>query len=263
LQEYVVGETLAKEVKEAKEAMTTAASAASTAVSKTVTTTSNVIPQAGTNISITQPCAYVKAGDIMMAVLNSTVNSDENSPVLATIVGGKLRGSVLMGQFTLLKQQVLISFNKMNMPGKPQSIGINAVAIDPLTARTALADCVNNHYWLRYGTLFASSFLSGLADAISQQGSQTAISSGGILVTHSPLTALQTVAVALGAVGSQYASVLGSNFTRPPTVYVYAGNSIGVLFMQDLTDIPDFCCPDVDKSCNTVGAGLGCSCSRY
>lgn len=209
------------------------------------------------------PCAYVKGGEIMMAVLTSTVNSDENSPVMATIVSGKLRGAQLIGQFTLLKKKVMINFNKMNMPGKPASIGINAVALDPQTAHTALADCVNSHYWLRYGTLFASSFLSGLADAISQQGSQTSIGSGGILVTHDPLNTAQTIAVALGAVGSQYSSVLGSNFTMPPTVYVYAGDSIGVLFMQDLTDIPDKCCPDIDKSCNAIGGVAGGCSARY
>jgi intracellular multiplication protein IcmE len=207
------------------------------------------------------PCAYVKGGDIMMAVLDSTVNSDENSPVMATIVSGKLRGAKLIGQFTLLKKKVLINFNKMNMPGKPASIGINAVAIDPCSAQTALADCVNNHYWLRYGTLFASSFLSGLADAISQQGSQTSTGAGGILVTHDPLSTGQTIAVALGAVGSQYASVLGSNFTRPPSVYVYQGDSIGVLFMQDLTDVPRQCCPPDDRTCNAVGTGAGGGCS--
>ncbi len=149
----------------------------------------------------------------------------------------------------------------MNLPGKPSSIGINAVAIDPQTADTAMADCVNNHYMLRYGTLFASSFLSGLADAISQQGSQVSTGSGGILVTHDPLSTAKTVAVALGAVGSQYASVLGSNFTRPPTVYVYAGDSIGVLFMQDLTEVPSTCCPDVDKTCNNVGKAAAGACA--
>lgn len=205
-------------------------------------------------------CADVKAGDIMMAVLTSTVNSDENSPVMATVVSGKLRGAKLIGQFTLLKKKVLINFTKMDMPGKPASIGINAVAIDPETAHTALADCVNNHYWLRYGTLFASSFLSGLADAISQQGSQVSTGAGGILVTHDPLSTGQTLAVALGAVGSQYASVLGSNFTRPPTVYVYDGDSIGVLFMQDLT-LTDQCCSDVNKTCGTTGQG--CVASHY
>ncbi|MBA2654553.1 MAG: hypothetical protein H0U71_05755 [Gammaproteobacteria bacterium] len=237
------------------------------ATATTTTTSAGTIVKTATTSPVaiggpTLECAYVKGGDIMMAVLTSTVNSDENSPVIAQIVSGKLRGGKLIGQFTLLKKKVLITFNKLNMPGKPGSLGINAVAIDPETAHTALADCVNNHYWLRYGTLFASSFLSGLADAISQQGSQTSTGAGGILVTHDPLSTGQTVAVALGAVGSQYASVLGSNFTRPPTVYVYAGNSIGILFMQDLTGFPSDCCPDVDKTCNNLGAGAGCI-TRY
>jgi intracellular multiplication protein IcmE len=203
-------------------------------------------------------CAYVKAGDIMMGVLNSTVNSDDNSPVIATIVSGKLRGAKLIGQFTLLKNRVLINFTKMNLPGKPATIAINAVAIDPQTAHTALADCVNNHYLLRYGTLFASSFLSGLATAISQQGTQIAVGPGGIMITRATLNTPQTLAVALGTVGTQYASSLSSNFTRPPTVYVYAGNSIGILFMQDLVDIPAICCPDIDKTCNGIGSSMGC-----
>ena len=216
------------------------------------------VPAVGPGGAVTpETCADVKAGDIMMAVLTNTVNSDENSPVMATIVSGKLRGAKLIGRFTLLKKQVMVNFDKMDMPGKPASIGINAVAIDPETAHTALADCVNNHYLQRYGGLFASSFLSGLADAISQQGSQTSISTGGILVTHDKLSAGQTLAVALGAVGSQYAAVLGSDFTRPPTVFVYAGDSIGILFMQDLT-VTDQCCPDIDKTCNISRGGQVC-----
>lgn len=254
-QQFVAGEA----PKEITAVATTATAAATTAAAAAVV--GGPVSGSGATAATDVPCAYVKGGDIMMAVLTSTVNSDENSPVMATIVSGKLRGAQLIGQFTLLKQKVLINFNKMNLPGKPASIGINAVAIDPNTAHTALADCVNNHYWLRYGTLFASSFLSGLADAISQQGSQTSTGSGGILVTHDPLSIGQTFAVALGAVGSQYASVLGSNFTRPPTVYVYAGDSIGVLFMQDLTEVPDKCCPNIDKTCNAIGsAASACGC---
>jgi intracellular multiplication protein IcmE len=181
---------------------------------------------------------------------------------MADIVSGKLRGAKLIGKFTLLKEKVLINFNKLSLPGQPSSIGINAVAIDPDTAKTALADCVDTHAWLRYGTLFASSFLSGLADAISQQGSQTSTGAGGILVTHDPLSVAQTIGVALGAVGSQYASVLGSNFTRPPTVMVYSGDSIGVLFMQDVNDIKKGCpCKDDDRTCGG-GSGLG-TCVRH
>lgn len=251
IQQYVAGEP----PKEQAVGVTTT----TTVAGKTVTTSTTT-----NGTTSTDQCAYVKGGDIMMAVLTSTVNSDENSPVMATIVSGKLKGAKLTGQFTLLKQKVLINFNKMNLPGKCQSVGINAVAIDPETAHTALADCVNNHYWLRYGTLFASSFLSGLADAISQQGSQTSTGAGGILVTHDPLNTGQTIAVALGAVGSQYASVLGANFTRPPTVYVYAGDSIGILFMQDLSNssVPIECYPDVDRTCNSAGSGAACV-ARY
>lgn len=243
-QQYVEGEA------PKKEEVAGATTAMVVPPTTTATTTVAAAKAAAGGVSEVE-CADVKAGEVMMAVITSSIDSDENSPVMATIVSGKLKGGKLIGQFTLLKQKVLVNFNKLDLPGKPASIGINAVAIDPDTAHTALASCVNNHYWLRYGTLFASSFLSGLADAISQQGSQVSTGAGGILVTHDPLSVGQQVAVALGAVGSQYASVLGSNFTRPPTVYVYDGSSIGILFLQDLT-LPTQCCPEVNRLCGAA-----------
>jgi len=115
-------------------------------------------------------------------------------------------------------------------------VAVNAVAIDPDTARTAVASDVNNHYMLRYGTLFASSFISGLASAVAESGSTTVQEPFGTSVTTNPTTsATQKAIIALGNVGTQYASVLGQNFNRVPTVTVNSGAGIGILFMADLT----------------------------
>lgn len=182
----------------------------------------------------------IKAGTVLFGVLDTGINSDQDSPILATIIQGELKGARLVGNFTRRDEKVLVTFKTVSIPTVKNSIGVNAVAIDPEEARTALASRVDNHYFLRYGTLFASSFLSGLSSAITQSGSTVSTNANtGIVVQNTPkLNTGQKALVALGNVGQQYASVLGKNFTTPPTVTVDPGVGIGVLLMQDLT-IPE------------------------
>ena len=86
--------------------------------------------------------------------MDTSVNSDEQGPVLATIVSGKLKGAKLIGSFSGPSQnsdKITLSFNTMTIPGGSGSISINAYAIDPNTARTALAKRSSlpcgNAYW--------------------------------------------------------------------------------------------------------------------
>lgn len=177
----------------------------------------------------------VKAGSVMFAVLDTGINSDEVSPILATIVQGPLKGARLLGQFSRTDQKVLLSFSTMSLPVLPTSIPINAVAIDPDTARTAVSSSVNNHYLLRYGTLFGSAFLSGFASAVAQSGATVVPqNNANAIITQPPLDTKDKVAMALGSVGTQYSAEMGKNFTTPPTVKVDSGTALGILFMADL-----------------------------
>lgn len=176
----------------------------------------------------------IKAGTIMFAVLDTGINSDEKSPILATIVTGPLKGSKLIGNFTRVDKKVLIKFSVINVPHFTHTFGVNAVAIDPNTARTAVAGYVNNHYLLRYGTLFASAFLSGLSQGILRSGA-TQFCFIGCSTTYKKLSPGEYVAVGLGNVGTQYAGVMKQNFNTPPTVKVAGGAGIGILFMSDVT----------------------------
>lgn len=177
----------------------------------------------------------IKAGTVMYATLDTGINSDERSPILATIVAGELKGSRMIGEFTLVGETVVVAFNKINIPALSTSSACKAVAIDPDTARTALAHDVDNHYLLRYGSLFASSFVSGFASAVTSSGSQSSSGAGGLVVTHPALTIGEQIAAAVGAVGTAYATIMGANFQTPPTVRVEGGASIGVLITDDLT----------------------------
>lgn len=177
----------------------------------------------------------IKSGTVMFAVLDTAVNSDEPSPVLATIVTGPYKGARLIGQFPQrVNKKVVLSFNSINVPSLAKTIPISAVAIDPETARTALASGVDNHYFQRYGSLFASSFAREYAKATEESGSTTTF--GGLVVsqTNPQYSVGDKVAMGLGGVGSQFAASLGSMFNRPPTITVDSGTGIGILFMGDV-----------------------------
>lgn len=180
----------------------------------------------------------VKAGTVMFGVILTSINSDEPGPVLGQIVVGKFRGGKIIGSITNEGQKVLLTFNTLNLPGLPVTISINAVAIDQCTARTAFSSCTDNHYLMRYGSLFAAAFLQGYGQAFQTSG-QTVISTGLATATTTPvLSPTGKFLVALGNVGTRYSSVLGNLFNTPPTVHVYSGTAMGLLFLSDVPPLP-------------------------
>lgn len=177
-----------------------------------------------------------KAGMVIFAVLDSEVNSDENAPAMATIIHGPLKGSKIIGNFSRVDKKVLLQFSVLSVPKLTNSISVNAVAVDPNTAKTALASSVDNHYMLRYGTMFATSFISGLAGAVQNSGARTDSTQGvGTSTTMPTLDMMQKLLVGLGAVGQQFGAAMAPNINIPPTIKVKAGTSIGLLLMSDLS----------------------------
>ena len=179
----------------------------------------------------------IKAGSVLFAVIDTSIDSDEDTPIMARIVAGDLNGSKLLGTFTRKHKKLLITFTMLSSPDYPKSIALNAVAIDPNTARTAIDGRVNSHYLLRYGTLFASSFLQGMSQGIMNQGVSSDCLFGGFGCTlkPTPLSVNQQIAVGLGQVGTAYSQHMGQSFNRPPTIRIGAGTGVGVLLMSDLT----------------------------
>lgn len=121
----------------------------------------------------------IKAGTILYASLDTAVNSDEPGPVMGTIVQGDYKGAKIVGALQSAQstdnrpEKIILSFTTLSPLDAPASLSISAVAVDPDSARTALASDVDHHYLLRYGTLLASSFATGYAKVISSQGSST------------------------------------------------------------------------------------------
>lgn len=205
----------------------------------------SLVPGATGNLNASNGPGLIKAGDVLFAVLDTSVDTDEQGPILATIVSGKLNGAKLIGSFTLPSNadKMVISFNTMSVPGAAKTTSINAYAIDPNTARTALASRANHHYLSRYGSLFAATFLEGFGNAF--QSANTTISIGGTggQPTNTTISngvgrsTLENAVIGLATLGKSWGQVAQQKVNRPTTVQLYSGTGIGVLFTQDLQSI--------------------------
>jgi len=184
----------------------------------------------------------VHAGEIAYAVLDTAINTDEPGPVKAHVVQGALKGATLIGKIEAgpHAKKAGLHFTIASSPQWPKSTAVDAWAIDPGTARTALATHIDNHYLLRYGTLFASSFLSGLSDALLKGGQNQQIIPGisGPVVKTDAFTKKQLIMAGAGNVGKQAAANMTGTVNRPPTITIRAGLGIGILFITDMVKKP-------------------------
>lgn len=199
-------------------------------------TASTTNPQAPTTSQTTKTETLSKAGTVLNAILETGINSDEPSPVLAKIISGELKGTTLIGQIGQVGEKVVVQFSTANIPSMPNSVKINAVAVDSNTSRTALASDVDRHYFKKYGIMFAASFLGGFADAISQSNKTSVLSQlGGATVVQGPMSSKDINRQALGSVGKAIASSTEKETENlKPTITVNSGMAIGILLMDDL-----------------------------
>ncbi|MCD6055974.1 MAG: hypothetical protein K0R12_936 [Gammaproteobacteria bacterium] len=179
-----------------------------------------------------------KAGDILFGVLQTEVNTDQPGPIMATIEVGPYKGAKLLGSVKKggkWANGAILEFSTMTLPHYQNSIDVSAYAIDSDTARTAMASDVDHHYVMRYGALFASSFMAGWADAIAQSGTTTIQYPDGTQQTyHQPLDHNDKLAYALGEVGREASDEVDELFDRPTTITIYSGTGIGILYMKDV-----------------------------
>ena len=209
------------------------------AAAQAASTTAAGASGAAGNTAVTSTPIY-KAGDILYAILETSINTDEPGPILAKIVSGPLKDARIIGNLTLAgeyAQKVMLQFSVINIPNMPNSVPFSAVGIDPDTARTALASNVDNHYLLRYGTLFASAFMEGMSQAvlssINNPGFET--DGNGVIVGSSVTpTVRDQIISGFGQVGQQL-SEKSNLFNRPATITVDSGTAMGLLMLQDFS----------------------------
>jgi intracellular multiplication protein IcmE len=128
----------------------------------------------------------------------------------------------------------MLNFILMNEDSWERSKNVTAYAIDPDTARSVLASDVNYHYMMKYGAIFATSFVQGYASAIQSSASTSTTGIFGTSTTHPELSPSQKLATAIGQIGTNLGSVTQNYTNIPPTVTVDSGVSLGILFMADV-----------------------------
>lgn len=186
----------------------------------------------------TDSSLQLAVGDMLYAVVDTGVNSDVPSPVMATVTSGKLKKTRLIGQFKRFDERLVLTFNRALLPGG-ESVQLNAYAVDPNTTHASVASSSDTHFFERWGGLIASAFLEGLGDAKRFSGSQSTIYGYGNGVNGTTdqmvwndYSVQDQVWIAAGKVGEKAGRILERGFDRPPTVYLDAGAPIGVLIMD-------------------------------
>ncbi|EOZ2859350.1 TrbI/VirB10 family protein [Pseudomonas aeruginosa] len=191
------------------------------------------------NSQQTPALKLARAGDLQCGQVDTAVNTDEPGPVLATIwQEGELKRTKLLGKIETGQnaQKATLHFTNANIPGVNGSVQVDAYAVDPNTARTALATDVDNHLFQRYGLFIAATFLEGYGTAIMQAGQnqQLVASPSGTVVQTDALDNTQILSAAAGNVGKRVADSLADGVNRKPTITIDSGTAVCFLFMNDI-----------------------------
>lgn len=197
----------------------------------------DVMDSNGSN-ELAEPNKTIPAGTIYYGEVISEINSDMTSPILAEITEGPFKGWRLTGSFNIPQgsKGLLLSFNKfVNLEGK--EFTISALAIDGLEGQSLIASEVNPRLLQRYGPVFATSFLAGLAQSLSQPRSTIAgIGSTQVLVEE-PSTLEQAGYAGLSNSFSAISSDIANYIPKGPLITIKSGYPLGILFTNSATNL--------------------------
>jgi type IV secretory pathway VirB10-like protein len=190
----------------------------------------------GETAEVPSPGLNIKPGDLLYAVIDTGVNSDVPSAVLATVSAGQYRNTRLLGKFQRFDERLVLAFTSAVLPSG-ESVQLEAYAVDPATSEASVASSVNTHFFSRWGGLVASAFLEGLGTAKRYSGAQSTIygTSSGETTDHmvwNTYSPADQAWIAAGKVGEKAGKVMERNFDRPPTVYLDSGTPVGVLVLS-------------------------------
>ncbi len=186
------------------------------------------------NTNLTPQENTFKTGDLLYAIVDTAINSDVNSVVMATIVSGTHKKAKLIGSFARFDKRLVIQFNRAVLLDGTET-PIEAYAIDPKTTEASVASRVNTRFFSRWGGLIAASFLEGFGEATQMSGAESVDNvfgeSTGSMVFSNYSVADQAW-IAAGKVGEKVGEIFTQNFNRPPTVYLDMGSAIGILIIN-------------------------------
>lgn len=186
-------------------------------------------------VSASAAALGIKPGDLLYAIVETGVNSDVPSAVMATVASGKHKDARLLGSFQRHDERLVLAFNRAVLPSG-ETFQFEGYAVDPATSEASVATSVNTHFFSRWGGLIAASFLEGLGEAKRYSGAQSTIYGVGNDTTDQMVWNEYSLSdqawIAAGKVGEKAAQIFERGFDRPPTVRLESGSAIGVLVLN-------------------------------
>lgn len=175
----------------------------------------------------------VPAGNIAYAQLLNDLNSDVDGPALAQVMSGPFEGGRAIGDFEKQDEYLTLNFKRIIKDGV--SYSINGIALDEETTLAAHQTDVDHHYFQRIVLPAAAAFLTGYTASVAETGQTTTTTPGGGVATDIPEPdAKESLMEGATQASTVIANVLNEGQSRPITVYVARGTTMGILFLDSV-----------------------------
>ena len=182
---------------------------------------------------------YVAAGDVMYGEVIATVNSDAQMPVLVEVTTGKYKGARLRGTFATdnVSGKLVVSFSQMT--NGDVTVPVSALAVDGYTSDTSVRSGIDRRYLKRYGTVFATTFIEGVAEGLAEPEKTVLTDQNG---NNQIVEEKRTTEESLWNGVNEAVGVINRDImaARPegPKIYLHSGYPVGILFVDDLRENP-------------------------
>lgn len=179
---------------------------------------------------------------LVPAILNTDLDTDENSVVTAIVPTGKYKGAILYAMgYRRVTNTIDMTFTAMQFKGR--SYKVNAKPVDQHTNRTTLSGDVNNRYFTRIVIPALATGLGKAGQLYSQAASQNIITSNGAIVQTYPDTpdGKAVGGTIAGGMAEQAGRVLASDASQMPIkrVALRKGTTIGIQFLGPVLSSDD------------------------
>lgn len=180
-----------------------------------------------------KPLLDMNVGDVLYLRNDVYVNSNApGTPVMATVLSGKYLGAKVLGKFTASEENLIIIFDRLSHNGTVYDF--EGYAVNAENAKAGVASNVNTHFFERWASLVASSFLEGFGEAVENTGSY---------VTHSnSISSTEQIIrdysfedqawIAAGKVGEKMGDIALRNFDKKPTITLNVGQDMGMIVLK-------------------------------
>lgn len=176
----------------------------------------------------------VPAGNIAYGQLLNELNSDIRGPVLVHVLSGPFTGGRALGQFTVQDEYLVLTFSAIVKDAVYYEI--DGIALDEKTTLTGHQSDVDRHYFTRIILPAAAEFISGYASAVAETGTTTTTTAGGGVVQDDPEPdATEEVYKGVEEAADSVSEILKQNASRPITVKLHKGTTMGILFLESVT----------------------------